>query len=400
VALTPFRDALSLVIERTPGPDAEAVRWSEAVGRVLAEPLRSLRDDPPFDRSSMDGFAVRSAEAVQGARLEVIEFLAAGDVPLRAVGSGQASKVMTGAPVPDGADAIVPVEDCEASEQVVTLREGAETGQHVRYRGENIRRGEPAFESGRSLDAADVGLGIMLGLTEARVVRRPGATILSTGSELVPPETEPGPGQIADSNGPMLAGLWESWGGTVDCTARVPDEEGALRSALAAGFESDFLLLCGGVSAGDLDLVPGVLASCGVEVLLHKVRVKPGKPLLFGVRGRTAVFGLPGNPVSTLVGALVFLHPAFAKRAGSPPTAWSDGALAEAWSGTNTRTCLEPARVRDGAVTLLPHKGSADLASWRWAEAVAELPAKTPIGARETVRYLPWRAFSEGKSRG
>jgi molybdopterin molybdotransferase len=401
MALVPFDEALGTVVENTPGPDRESVPWAEAAGRVLLEAARAFMDDPPFDRSSMDGFALRSGDTAIPSRFRVLEFVGAGRLPCRAVGPLEAIKVMTGAPIPGGADAVVPVEDCASDGTFAQVHRPVRNGENVRRRGENLRAGELIFEVGRRLDPADVAVSLLAGLAAAEVSRRPGAVFLSTGSELVAPGAVPGPGQVADCNGPMLSGLWRSWGGLVEGQSIVGDDADDLRRAIGAGLAADFLVLSGGVSAGDLDLVPGVLESDGVEILFHKVRMKPGKPVLFGRKGSTVVLGLPGNPVSALVGALLFLQAAFRKRSGLPGLPWREGRLARGNAGGSNRTRFEPCRLGadGGTLHLLHHMGSADLASWREAEAVAEIPwGDAPLPAGSAVRFLPWRRVEEGAS--
>ncbi len=377
MTLISVEEALDRIRANVPGPDAEVVDWSAASGRVLMEPVQAARDDPPFDRSSMDGYALRSEDAAGPARFLVADTVVAGDVPRGVLTQGRAARIMTGAPIPPGADTVVPVEDCEPGEGWVRVRRSVDAGENIRYRGENARAGDALFEPGRRLDALDVATGSALGVDRAVVSRRCSCVVLATGSELVPAGQVPGPGQIVNTNGPMLASLWRAWGGG-PCEARsVPDDEKLLQSAIRKGLEADFLVLSGGVSVGDRDLVPEFLKREGVTVHFHKVAMKPGKPILFGTRGETAVFGLPGNPVSSFVGGVLFLRDALRRRAGRPPVRWCERALAGAAANPSARTRFEPGRLApDGrSVALVKHMGSADLAGWRTADALVELPA-------------------------
>jgi molybdopterin molybdotransferase len=394
MALLPVHDALQTVKERTPPPEAESVSWGGAPGRVLLRPVLAALDDPPFDRSSMDGYALRSADASAGARLTVLERVVAGGVPTRSVGPGEATKVMTGAPIPEGADCVLPVEHCREEGGELVPDKAPLPGDHIRRRGENFRAGGTLFNAGRRLDLLDLAVGDALCATEAVVSRRPTAAVLVTGSELVPPGQRPGPGQIVNTNGPMLAALWRGWGGDVVSESQAPDEERALESAIREGLGAGVLVLSGGVSAGDLDLVPQILGKLGVEVLFHKVRMKPGKPILFGLSGDHVVMGLPGNPVSAYVGAQLFLREVFRKRAGLPQSQWLSLPLAEGDPGGGGRTRFEPGVPAEpgGGVRLLPHMGSADLPAWREARFLVELPHDTgafPKG--KAVRCLPLR---------
>lgn len=391
MALIPVGEALQRVRERTPLPRAKTIPWRAALGRVLLQPAIAATDDPLFDRSSMDGYALRSEDAFAGARLAVLERVAAGGLPTLPVGPGQATKVMTGAPIPEGADCVLPVELCHEEGGGLVVEQAPRRGDHIRLRGENFKAGAALFSPGRRLDILDVAVGEALCIAQAVVSRRPSATLLSTGSELVPPGQTPGPGQLVNTNGPLLAALWRAWGGVVAGEVLVPDEEEAIRSAVREGLRSEVLVLSGGVSAGDLDLVPGILRSLGVDIIFHKARVKPGKPILFGMGGSCVVVGLPGNPVSSYVGAHLFLREAFCKMAGLPPPSWLELPLAVGDPGGGGRTRFEPGVRTDdgGAVRLLPHKGSADLPAWREARLLVELPHDAgPFPAGRPVRCL------------
>jgi molybdopterin molybdotransferase len=387
-------EAIHVTVERTPPPESEIVAWADAEGRILSETVHSPWDDPAFDRSSMDGYAVRMPLGADAARFTVVERVMAGEVPRRELDYGQASKVMTGAPVPEGCDSVVPVEDCEEQGDTVVVRGPVPRGRHIRRKGENLRAGDPVFEVGRRLDHWDLAVGMVLGVSGAKVNRRLTAAILSTGSELVPVGNTPGAGQIVNSNGPMLASLWRSWGGRIKVEQTVADEEESLAQAILKGLESDYLVLSGGVSAGDKDLVPEMLTSAGVEILFHKVAIKPGKPILLGRKGRCMVIGLPGNPVSSLVGALIFWQASFAKRAGNPPPIWSRASLAEPHQSPARRRRFEPASLSEGGevARLIAHRGSGDLPAWRFADALAELPEGIErFEAGTVVRVLPFR---------
>ncbi len=393
MGLLPVEQALAMLWEHTPGPDREGLSWHHALGRVLLEPALSLLDDPAFDRSSMDGYSLKAAGTHEGSRLPVTATILAGQCPSRPLELGGAVKVMTGAPIPSGADAVAPVEDCRESGGFVELIRPVRPGENIRYRGENLRAGETVFYPGRRLDALDVATGIALGIERAAVARRPSATILATGSELVEPGTSPGPGLIPNSNGPMLASLWRGWGGRLAGETCVPDGEEELEAAIRRGLESDYLVLSGGVSVGERDLVPELLGRAGVRRIFHKVAMKPGKPIYFGRREDTVVLGLPGNPVSSFVGALLFLQSSLHKRMGLPPLAWRTRHLAERHESGGGRTRFEPAvPVDGGGVNLLRHMGSADLPAWRGAEALVELPAgRAVFEAGSPLRVLLFR---------
>ncbi len=400
MALLPVDEALAILEKAVPGPEAERVPWTEALGRVLLEPVPAAWDDPPFSRSSMDGYAVRVADAREGAVLPVTGVLFAGDAPQKAMAPGTAVKIMTGAQIPPGAEAVIPVEETETLEDgLVRFPRRARAGENIRLQGENARRGETVFGGPRLLDALDVAIGNVLGIAEATVARRPTARILATGSELCPPGSVPTPGGIVDSNGPLLASLLEGWGARVRGLARVRDEEGPLSEALEEGLDSDFLVVTGGVSAGDRDLVPVLLRNLGASILIHKVAMKPGKPVLVATCGGTVILGLPGNPVSAFVGAHLFLNRAVRLRTGLPPRPWRKAILAlERPRPQGPRTGFEPAvEAGEGTVDLLPHRGSGDLPAWREAAFLARIPGGSPPLPLGTVLdVLPLERRKEG----
>lgn len=286
-----------------------------ARGRVVAEELRSARDVPPFRNSAMDGFALRSAD-VAGATtdrpttLAIVETVGAGSVARCPVGEGQAIRIMTGAPIPEGADAVVRVEDTDAGESETAIRVRAEVGANIREAGEDIRRGDVAIEKGRTLRPADIGVLASIGLSVVRVVRRPRVAVIATGDELVEIGQPLAPGQIVNSNAYTLAAAIEELGGEAVVIGIVPDRPDRMRDAFARGLRADVLVTTGGVSVGNFDFVRATLAELGYEESFWKVAQKPGKPLSFGWCGGTAVFGLPGNPVSALVCFYLYVVPA------------------------------------------------------------------------------------------
>lgn len=303
----------------TPRP-AVRLPLAAALGLHLAEPVVAGLDLPRWDNSAMDGFAVCSADLSPGeATLEVLETTAAGAVPQHAVRPGTCTRIMTGAPMPEGADAVVMVEhSTTVAEGRVRLSGPVRAGQHVRRRGEDIPTGSRVLEPGVCLGPAELGLLAALGLPSARVHRRPRVAILSTGDEVVEPGLPLGPGQIYSSNGAALAAMVVDAGGEpLDC-GQAPDQPDALRDAVLRGSGADLVLSTGGVSAGDFDFVHRVLGEVGVELRFHKVAMQPGKPILFGMWGSVPYFGLPGNPVSCMVGFAEFVRPVLRGMLGAP----------------------------------------------------------------------------------
>jgi molybdopterin molybdotransferase len=298
---------------------SERIVYTEAVDRILAETIVSGEDIPSFHNSSMDGFAVRSADVAEsGNVLEILEDLAAGQVASVEVGPGQAIRIMTGAPMPDGADAVVRVEDTFADDGTVTIGTTVRPGNFVRPAGGDVPLGATVINAGVRLTPVHVGVLATLGTVKLVVARRPRVGVLSTGDELAPPETvELGPGMIRDSNRPMLVSLVEGAGGEVVDYEWVPDDADLLRATLGrAAAETDMIVTSGGVSMGDYDVTKIVLRD-EATIDFMQVAMKPGKPLGFGHLGGIPFFGLPGNPVSALVSFENFVRPALLTMQGA-----------------------------------------------------------------------------------
>ncbi len=342
----PISEALARVLARASPLPAEPVAVSEAAGRVLAEPARALVDLPPFPSSAMDGFAVRAADTP--GTLPVGHRIAAGHPASRPLGAGEAMAIATGGVVPDGADAVVPIEYVVEHDNRVEIAAASRPGDHVRPRGGDVRAGDVVVEAGSLLGPAQLGGLAAAGVSEVRCARRPRAAVLTTGSELRAPGEPLGPGEIYESNGTLLGAALASAGAEVERLASVEDDPGAHRAALARGLEHDVLVTSGGVSVGPHDLVRGIERELGVEEVFWGVAVKPGKPVSFGVRGATLVFGLPGNPVSSLVGFELFVRPALLALQGAaqPGPRYESGRLARALRRNPQRDELVRARSR------------------------------------------------------
>jgi molybdopterin molybdotransferase len=369
----------------------------EALGCRLAETVTADRDSPPFDKSLVDGYAIRSAdwpaESATG-RFLLLEEVPAGRVPTTRVGPGQATLVMTGAPMPQGADTVVMREDAHADGDGVVLAPMSRPvrGGHWLERGRETRAGAIVALPGSRLDPVRLGVLATVGASRPLVWPRPRVAILTTGDELVPPEADPGPGQIRNSNTAMLDGLVRQARARVLVLDTAPDERPGLAERLECGLDpgrADVLVVSGGVSAGSLDLVPETLVRLGVEPIFHKVRLKPGKPLFFGIRRPIGhgtppvlVFGLPGNPVSALVGFLLFVRPALERLANEEPLPAVErvGRLARPFVHRGDRPTYHPCRLEAGCdgspwVDPLPWAGSPDLRTVADADAFAVFPA-------------------------
>jgi len=373
--LLPVDRAVDIVLEAAfelrdnkVGATVRSVSIWEASGMVLAQDIVADRDLPSFDKSMMDGFALRTADLDGDQTLTIVGEIAAGGPAPRALQPGEAMAIMTGAQVPDGADAVQIVELSERDGDQLRLRAKVAPGANITRAGGQARAGDVVVAKGRVIEALTAGVLGTFGATSIPVYRRPRVTVLATGNELVNIEATPGPGQIRDSNRKTLMALLDSeWCRVVD-GGIVLDERAALRRAIAEGRDSDVLVLSGGVSAGAYDLVHDCLVSEGCEILFHQISIKPGKPVLFGRMGQTLVFGLPGNPVSAFVTAVLLLAPAVRVLGHRPEhRSWYlPVPLAGTLPPTGKRTTFHPGDlVRDPAteqlsVRPLPWDGSAD----------------------------------------
>jgi molybdopterin molybdotransferase len=392
-ALLSLEEAQQRILDRVELLPPERVPLAHAAGRVLAEHAAARVDLPPFDSSAMDGFAVRAADTP--GRLPIVERIAAGRPASRALRVGEAMAIATGGAVPEGADAVIPIEYVVAHDNDVEIGERVEEAAHVRPRGGDLRSGDAVVAAGTVLGAAQLGALAAAGVADITSVRQPRAAVLSTGSELRPPGSELGPGQIYEANSVILRAQLASAGATVDRLDSVADDEAALRGALEAGLGSDVLITSAGVSVGPHDLVRSVGAELGVDEVLWGVAVKPGKPLWFGVRGATLVFGLPGNPVSSLVCFELFVRPALLALQGveNPLPPFEPGTLSNRVRRNAARTEFMRARirVRDGTVELEPVTGQEShmIARAAGADALVRVPSgEGELAAGAAVSFL------------
>ena len=328
-------DALRKLVETITPLSVSQVPLNEAFGLTLGADVVSTSDSPPFHKSLMDGYAIRSADvAAEGTSLRVIETITAGRVPTKPIGPGEAAQIMTGAPLPDGADAVVKIEETRRNDDYVVLTGPLPTiGANLIRRGTSMRAGDCVLTQGLTLNGARIGALAELGCAAVPVRRRPRVAVLATGDELVPVEAVPGPGQIRNSNASMLAAQIQAAGGEAIPLGIARDDRAELAGKIQRGLQFDLLVLSGGVSAGTLDLVPETLAQAGVQEVFHKIEMKPGKPLWFGqytpssdstgLDGRDShsayVFGLPGNPVSSMVCCEIFVRTAIRSLMGVDP---------------------------------------------------------------------------------
>ncbi|HSS73470.1 MAG TPA: gephyrin-like molybdotransferase Glp [Gaiellaceae bacterium] len=386
--------AQALVLGRVRPLAAERLSLAEAAGRFLAEPARALVDLPPFRNSAMDGYAVR-AEDTPG-ELPVVHRVAAGTPASRPLEAGEAMGIATGGLVPDGADAVIQHELVVEKDNSIEVSISVAQGANVRERGRDVSAGAVVASAGTRLGPAQIGALAAAGVAEVACVRRPRVAVLTTGTELREPGATLAPGEVYEANGVMLAAQLAAAGAEVTRLDSVADDEDAHRRALARGLEYDVLVTSGGVSVGPHDLVRRIEAELGVEEVFWRVAVRPGKPVSFGVRGQTLVFGLPGNPVSTLVGCELFARPAVLALQGAadPGPRFSAGRLAETVSRNPGRDDLMRARteVTDDGIVLSPVTGQESHMIVRAAEADALVlvpRGEGELAAGESVRYLP-----------
>jgi molybdopterin molybdotransferase len=313
VELNRYRQAL---LSRIGPLEPIALGLLEAHGCVLAEDVVAEGDIPPFPNSAMDGFAVRASDTYPGAELDLVGEVPAGSEGAMPLGAGEAFRIMTGAPVPPGADAVVPVEQAQENGTRVRVLEPGRRGWHIRPAGEDVRAGETVLRAGRRLGAADVGMLAAVGLTHVQVHPRPRVVVLSTGDELLEPGAPGRPGAIRDANSYALTALARECGATAFRLPIVPDDRRQLQEAFEGALtQADLLVTTGGVSAGRYDYVKHVLAQLG-DVRFTKVGMQPGMPQAFGFLGTVPCFGLPGNPVSAYVSFEVFVRPALRRMQG------------------------------------------------------------------------------------
>jgi molybdopterin molybdotransferase len=382
--LIPVDEALAIVLAHTPSLPDEEVLLTDALGRVLAEAAAADHDMPPFDRSAMDGYAVRAADVAHApVVLEVAGQVRAGQYPADTLRPGQAVQVMTGAPVPPGATAVQPVEKTRALDggRRVEILVPVETGAHVSRQGTEVRAGDVVLARGETIDPPAVAVLAAVGRGRVRVGRRPTVAVRVTGDALVDVWDKPGRGRIRNSNGYAVQAQAAWAGASVRSLGVVPDQADRIAQALREGFGSDVLVVSGGVSEGAFDLVEEALARFDVGLLFTKVAIKPGAPLVFGRRGDKLVFGLPGNPVSAQVTFDVFVRPALLRMQGARVVTRPvlEVELLEAASNRSGRRYYLPARARwqGGRLVARPvaTQGSADVVAHARANALVILDA-------------------------
>lgn len=389
-----FEEAMSIVQKNARLLPPETVRLEEAVGRALAEDVRSALDMPPFDKSAVDGYAVRAAEIRPGSELGNMGLVQAGDDFGGRVPAGACVKIMTGAPVPPGADAVVMVEETSEKNGLVRFSSPVKRGANIARRAEDIKKGQLILKRGTVIRISHIAALAAAGRGAVKCGALPAVSLVNTGGEIVPPGRPLGKNRIYNSNGPMLAAMLRT-DGIKAAPVIVRDEEKPLRAALARALKSDITLISGGVSMGDYDLVPGMLKALGVKKVFHKVRVRPGKPMFFGVKGRKLVFGIPGNPVANFLAYLAYVRPAIRKMAGRPDFAPAvlDGTCGGAFDPRTARRALVLSTVSAKAgfsLAEVSNNGSADILALAAAGGFTLVPENGSIKKGGKAKFLSW----------
>ena len=389
-----IEEALGILLENIPERKTERVNFLQSPGRVLAEDIKATSDIPPFNRATMDGFAVRAAD-VQNAPVELIlggEARAGGGIP-DSLKPKEAIAIMTGAPVPEGADAVQILEVCTVShsESKVTIMEPVEPGDNIAPRGREALAASVIIKAGRVVGPAEIALLATFGYTEVMVYTRPTVAILATGDELVEFYETPRPGQIRNSNAYCLAAQLRLLGIEADFLGIARDEINDLREKILTGLQRDVLIITGGVSMGEYDFVRDVFQELDIEILFSKVAIKPGKPTVFARKGDRLIFGLPGNPLSSLVTFECFARPVLGRICGitQPDLLRVRGALVEDVRQTPGRTSFLPSRVEwtPGGWSIRPisWKNSADMVGFSGANATLIFPGERNLLSRGEI---------------
>jgi molybdopterin molybdotransferase len=310
--MIPFEKAYDIVMNSAFSTGTETISFTDSLDRILAGPVISDMNLPPFNKSSVDGFAIRKADIAND--LEIIETIPAGKDPEKSVGKNQCSRIMTGAPVPEGADCVIMVEDSQILQSGKVRFTGSFTKENIAFMAEDVKKGDVVLEPGRIIRPQDIAVMASVGHTAVTVSMMPRAGVISSGSELVEPHEKPGRSQIRNTNSYQLMSQVARAGGAGKYYGIAEDDEGVTYSVVQKAIsENDLVLITGGVSMGDFDFVPSVLEKAGVKILFSRVAVQPGKPTIFGLYKNGFVFGLPGNPVSSYVIFELLVRPLICK---------------------------------------------------------------------------------------
>ncbi len=385
-----FEEALNIVQESMVSPETEYVELEECLNRVLGEDVRSDMQMPPFDKSAVDGYACRKSDLAE--KLKVIELVPAGKVPQRVVGPHQCTKVMTGAPVPEGADVVIMVEDVEATGEGFIRYKKDSVKDNICYTGEDIREGDVLVQKGAVVQPQHIAVMATAGCVKMLVYRRIKVGVISTGDELVEPDVKPGAGQIRNSNAYQLMAQVKKMGAIPDYVGIALDTEASTRDMIKTAFnDNDIVLLTGGVSMGDFDYVPAILDELGVQLKFKSIAVQPGRPTVFGVLGNKFIFGLPGNPVSSFVQFELLVKPLIHRMTGHvyrPPVLRMPMAK-EYRRKRSGRLSWLPVKIDfEGKVEALDYHGSAHINALTLADGLVSVPIGQTILEKGELVYV------------
>jgi molybdopterin molybdotransferase len=386
-----FESALQIVLNHAYTLKSEAVALQDSLGRVLAEDVISDINMPPFNRSAVDGFACRREDIVMP--LQVIETVKAGAFPAKKIKKGQCTRIMTGAPVPEGADCVIMVEETQEPEMGIIRFTGENTKTNISPFAEDVKIGDRVIDAGTVIGPQHIAIMAAVGWINPRVAVRPKVAVIATGDEIVEPQIKPGISQIRNSNGWQLAAQTAHAGAVPFYLGIAPDNEiDTYRMILEALDKSDVVLLTGGVSMGTYDFVPEILEKAGIEILFRTIALQPGKPTIFGIKGEKRVFGLPGNPVSSFTIFEVLVKPMLLKMMGVK----EPGQKLQLPLGTDyirkrsDRMQWLPVQIRGGKVCPLEYHGSAHIFSLASADAIAAIPlGVTKLSAGDLIDVRP-----------
>ncbi|MGE5419782.1 MAG: gephyrin-like molybdotransferase Glp [Chloroflexota bacterium] len=388
-----FEEAYKIVMASAKTTGAERIPFTNASGRILAEDVFSDTDMPPFNRSAVDGYACKTADL--GMDLEMMEVVAAGREPLTEVGTGQCSKIMTGAIVPEGCDIVFMVEDSEVMPSGKIRFTGTSLKPNISIQGEDVKKGQLVLEKGKHILPQDIAVIASFGHVSVLVSKKPGVAVISTGDEIIEPENKPARSQIRNSNAYQLLAQTEAAGGRGKYYGIAPDTgDTAFEIISRALSENDIVVLTGGVSMGDFDFIPSFLARAGVKILFNRINVQPGKPTTFGIHPKAIVFGLPGNPVSSFIQFETLIKPVIRKMSESNQKQYSFelplGVKYERKSAS--RMGWIPVRLSaKNEVIPVEYHGSAHITSLSYSDGIISImPEVTSLEKGTLVTYRPF----------
>ncbi len=373
--MIPIEDAEKILKEIEVKPEIETIPLTDCLGRVLAQDIVSKIDMPPFDKSAMDGFALRSGD--DSRRFKIAETIAAGDIPQTEIKKGKCARIMTGAMLPKGADLVIKREIVEERDGYITILE-KEPAVNICRKGEDVKIGDLILQPGTLIRPQEVAVLAAMGRDRVSVFKRPGVGILTTGSEIVEPGGKLKQGQIYNSNAYSLAAQIRQLGAEVHYGGIVNDDQKAIKEQTVKLFaRNHMVIISGGVSMGDFDFVPQILEDLGVKLFFQKVAIKPGKPTVFGTMGDKVFFGLPGNPVSTFVVFEIFVKPFLYRMMGYQyePLLIKGEMKKDLTRAKSSRPAFIPVRCQDGLVEVIEYHGSAHINALTKANSLLKIPA-------------------------